>query len=214
MKGRSPHNKPSIRKTDVYRLLLKLGGEARWKDLKANLEELGWGPTTLKKTLDQMIEEGSVIKEARLGAKGPEAWYKVQIKDDDIWAPFKRALDKRKDVPMEQIRQSIRDKAQKLRGKEREAFLKAQMRKIVEMARDAVSAELYMLVRGAFKKLEEGKLLILFDYISDVVLKEEMKEYMQILLDYPGQSMEVLLDFLIIEEDKKEEVLRIEGLRK
>lgn len=214
MKGRSPYNKPSIRKTDVYRLLLKLGGEARWKDLKANLEELGWGPTTLKKTLDQMIEEGSVIKEARLGAKGPEAWYKVQIKDDDIWAPFKRALDERKDVPMEQIRQSIRDKAQKLRGKEREAFLKAQMQKIVEMARDAVSAELYMLVRGAFKKLEEGELLILFDYIFDVVLKEEMKEYMQILLDYPGQSMEVLLDFLIIEEDKKEEVLRIEGLRK
>ncbi len=47
MKGRSPWNKTDVRKRDAYGLLLKLGGEARWKDLKANLEELGWGPTTL-----------------------------------------------------------------------------------------------------------------------------------------------------------------------
>jgi len=214
MKGRSIWNNPSIRKRDIYRLLLKLNGEARWKDLKANLKDLGWGPTTLKQTLDDMVEEGSVIKEARLGAKGPEAWYRVQIKDDDIWAPFKRALDKEEAVSMEQIRQGIKDKAQKLTGKEREVFLKAEMRRIAEMTRDAVLAELYMAAKGAFKKMEKTKLLIIFDYLFDVVLKKHVKEYMKIFMDYPEQSMEVLLDFLITEEDKKEEALRAEGLRK
>ena len=52
MKGRSPLNRPSIRKTDVYKLLLNLGGEARWKDMEMKLKELGWGPTTLKQVLD------------------------------------------------------------------------------------------------------------------------------------------------------------------
>ena len=57
MRGRSPYNKPSVRIKEAHDLLLKLGGEARWKDLKANLKELGWGPTTLKQTLDQMIKK-------------------------------------------------------------------------------------------------------------------------------------------------------------
>ena len=59
MKGKSPFNKPSLRKTEVYKLLLKLGGEAQWKDLKDKLDKLGWGPTTLKQTLDEMVEEAT-----------------------------------------------------------------------------------------------------------------------------------------------------------
>ena len=56
MRGRSPFNKPSIRKDDLYRLLLENGGELRWKNLKEKVREtLHWGPTTLKETLDQLI---------------------------------------------------------------------------------------------------------------------------------------------------------------
>lgn len=93
MKGRNPLNRPSVRKTDVYKLLLNLGGEARWKDMELKLKDLGWGPTTLKQVLDEMVKDGSIIKEARLGVRGPEAWYSVVIKDDDIWEPVLKNID-------------------------------------------------------------------------------------------------------------------------
>ena len=58
MKGRSPSNIPGVKKKDLHNLLLELGGEARWKDLKNNARiTLHWGPTTLKQTLDQMVRE-------------------------------------------------------------------------------------------------------------------------------------------------------------
>jgi predicted transcriptional regulator len=81
MKGRSPWNRPSIKKQDAYKLLLQLGGKARWKDLEAHRSELGWGPTTLKQTLDELVKDGSVMKEARLAKSGgPEVWYHAEEK--------------------------------------------------------------------------------------------------------------------------------------
>jgi predicted ArsR family transcriptional regulator len=81
MKGRSPWNRPSIKKQDAYKLLLQLGGKARWKDLEAHRSRLGWGPTTLKQTLDELVKDGSVMKEARLAKSGgPEVWYHAEEK--------------------------------------------------------------------------------------------------------------------------------------
>ena len=77
MKGRSPFNRPSVKKADLYKLLLSLGGKARWKQLRGKLKDLTWGPTTLKKTLDQMVTEGKIKKEAVAGDKGPEVWYSL-----------------------------------------------------------------------------------------------------------------------------------------
>jgi predicted ArsR family transcriptional regulator len=80
MKGRSIWNRPPIKKHDAYRLLLELGGKARWKDLEAHRSELGWGPTTLKQTLDELVKDGSVMKEARLAKSGgPEVWYSAEV---------------------------------------------------------------------------------------------------------------------------------------
>ncbi len=103
MKGRSVWNRPPLKKIDAYNLLLDLGGEARWKDLKANLNKLGWGPTTLKQTMDELVEEGSVTKEARLGTSGPEVWYIATVKDVDpleelLGPPHKRELSRIKEA--------------------------------------------------------------------------------------------------------------------
>ena len=213
MRGRSPYNRPSIRRTELYKLLLDLGGEARWKELEANLKKLGWGPTTLKRTLDEMIEEGSIIKEARLGSKGPEAWYKVQIKDGDIWPPFKEALDKGNRASLQLVAQSIKEKAETLEGKERKAFLKVQMRKIVKMSSDVIPAFLYMMAKGALQKTRKRKLFAIFDYIFDAVLKNHLKEYAEVLMDYPEESLIAISELLIANKDKLEE-LRTDGLRK
>jgi len=196
MRGKSPFNKPQIRKTDVYRLLLKLGGEARWKDLKANLKQLGWGPTTLKQTLDDMVVEGSIIKEARLGAKGPEVWYKVRIPDEDIWKSFKERLERGETSP-KQLMESIRDKAQSLKGEERKIFLKAQMRKIAELMMECLLAHQYMYVRGICKKIAaKDKIDIIANYLFDTIFKKEVLEYGEILAQYPEESMEVILELL------------------
>ena len=145
MRGRSPFNKPPVRKTDVYRFLIKLGGEGRWKDLKAHLKEFGWGPTTLKRTLDEMIEEGSIYKEARLGRAGPEAWYITKVKDTDIWDAIKREY-----VPFEQLVLGIQNTLQELEGKqeEKEVFLKRQLQKLVRMPMDAYAALVFMVTGG------------------------------------------------------------------
>jgi DNA-binding HxlR family transcriptional regulator len=213
MKGKSPFNKPSVRKTDTYKLLMKLGGEARWRDLKANLKELGWGPTTLKQTLDEMVREGIVVKEAKLGQKGPEVWYKAKIKEEDIWGPFEKPFGKG-ETSINQLTQAIRTQAQTLRGEERELFLKRQMRKVAEIARDTLLAPLYIIVRGAYHKSERKELLTIFDYIYEAILKENMRQYAEILMDYPEHSMKALLELLITEESEREETLKTEGLRK
>jgi hypothetical protein len=195
MKGNSPWNKPSIRKTDVYRLLLDLGGEARWKDLKMHLDKLGWGPTTLKQTLDEMTKEGSVIKEARLGPKRPEAWYKVEIKDADIWKHLKRACQERDDAKVEQIVENAKKKMRELEGKEKELFIKSFLRSEVKLAESMYAALfLYLLL-----KLEEwGKdgVLRTFNYIFDTAFKDDTTDHLKILLEYPQYSVEVISDTL------------------
>lgn len=196
MRGKSPFNKPHIRKTDVYRLLLNLGGEARWKDLKANLKKLGWGPTTLKQTLDEMVMEGSIEKEARLGAKGPEVWYKVRIPDEDIWKPYKERLERGETSP-EQLKESIRDKAQSLKGEERKIFLKAQMRKIAALMTESLLAYQYMYLNGIYKNIAaKNKIDIIANYLFDTIFKEAIFEYGEILAQYPVESMEAILELM------------------
>lgn len=213
MKGRSPWNKTSVRKKDVYGLLLKFGGEARWKDLKANLKELGWGPTTLKQTLDQMVGEGSVVKEARLGEKGPEAWYRVQIKDGDIWEPLERAIAEEKETlpSMAEIADAIRKRLQLLEDKEREAFLRTEIRKIIDMARDVCAALFYMQARGA-KKMGKEESLSVFDYIFDLAFKKQIKEYIEICMEYPEHTM-VVVDSLLARLSLKESEQRLRNLK-
>ena len=242
MKGKSPWNKPSIKKTDMYQLLLDLGGEARWKDLKANLKKLGWGPTTLKQTLDEMIEEGSIIKEARLGPKGPEAWYSVVIKDYEIWEPLLKSIsdeisttaetlkttkEKKENVSMEeltqlineikdtsmaQVGQRIREKAEQLKAPEREVFLKRQMQKITQLALEELQALIYMEARAVWKSGREKSSFI--HSILSIIFNNHLEEYLKVLVAYPECTMEVLLDQMIKDKDKKEEALRAEGLKK
>lgn len=240
MRGKSPWNKLSIKKTDVYRLLLDLGGEARWRDLKANLKKLGWGPTTLKQTLDEMVEEGSIIKEARLGPKGPEAWYAVVIKDDEIWGTLLKSISREipvsteaievkeekyvtveelvqlvneiKDTSIEQVGQKIREKADQLKGAERKAFLKGQTRKIMQLALEELQASIYMEVRGVWKI---GREKISFHHpMLRAMFNQHLEEYLKVLIDYPEYTMEVLLDQMFKDEDKREEAMREEGLKK
>jgi len=189
MRGRSPFNRPPVRKTDVYRFLIKLGGEGRWKDLKAHLKEFGWGPTTLKRTLDEMIDEGSVYKEARLGRAGPEAWYIAKVKDTDIWDTTKR-----EHLSFEQLVVDIQNRLQELEGKpeEKEVFLKRQLQKIVRIPMDAYAALIYTVTGVA----EDGKTtkpetLRLFDYLYDTVLRNIAKEPLQFCLKYPEYTLEV-----------------------
>lgn len=240
MKGKSPWNKLSIKKTDVYRLLLDLGGEARWRDLKANLKKLGWGPTTLKQTLDEMVEEGSIIKEARLGPKGPEAWYAVVIKDDEIWGPLLKSISREmpvsteaievkeekyvtaeelvqlvneiKDTSIEQVGQKIREKADQLKGAERKVFLKGQTRKIMQLALEELQASIYMEVRGVWKISREK--ISFYHPMLRAMFNQHLEEYLKVLIDYPEYTMEVLLDQMFKDEDKREEAMREEGLKK
>jgi hypothetical protein len=76
MKETSEFYRPSPKEVDIYRLLLSFGGKARWKQLKGKIKGCR-GPTTLKKTLDQMISKRKIRKEAVAGAKGPEVWYSL-----------------------------------------------------------------------------------------------------------------------------------------
>ena len=196
MRGKSPFNKPQIRKTDVYRLLLKLGGDARWRDLKANLKQLGWGPTTLKQTLDEMVAEGSIVKEARLGAKGPEVWYKIRIPDEDIWKSFKERLERGETSP-EQLKKGIRDKAQSLKGEEKKIFLKAQMRKIAGIMMGSLLAYQYMIVNGIYRNIAaKNKIDVIANYLFDTVFKKEILEYGEILAEYPEESVEAILELM------------------
>ena len=204
MRGRSPFNKPPVRKTDVYRFLIKLGGEGRWKDLKAHLKEFGWGPTTLKRTLDEMIEEGSIYKEARLGRAGPEAWYITKVKDTDIWDAIKREY-----VPFEQLVLGIQNTLQELEGKqeEKEVFLKRQLQKLVRMPMDAYAALVFMVTGGVKNgKITRSESLRVFDYLYDTVLKNTAKEPLQFCLEYPQHALEVI-DQMLREAAEKEKHL-------
>ncbi|MGC8940409.1 MAG: hypothetical protein ACP5KU_07945, partial [Candidatus Bathyarchaeia archaeon] len=101
-----------------------------------------------------------------------------------------------------------------LKGQEREAFLKDQMLKIVEMVEGTVQVPLYIMVKGALHKSKREDLLAIYDYIFEVFVKEEIKKYAQILMDYPEQALESLLQLFVANKDEMEKVLKAEGLRK
>jgi DNA-binding HxlR family transcriptional regulator len=189
MRGRSPHNKPSVRKKEAYELLLKLDGEARWKDLKANLKELGWGPTTLKQTLDQLVEEKTIIREARLGTKGAEVWYRITtemdlLKPTIVWKPS---------IMLEAWIAQIRENVQQLDGKEREIFLRDHLHQIVYASMKFLVGHFLLTLRNAeVRRLNESETLLAFDYHFDYLVKQPDKLVLQFLLEYREYAMEVL----------------------
>ena len=213
MKGRRPWNKPSQRKADVYKLLVQTGGEARWKTLKAHLDELRLGPTTLKQTLDEMVAEESITKEARLGVEGAEVWYKIQVRTDEVWGQFQKGLDEgaaEKLVdPFPQLVKGIKEKAAKLEGAKKEAYVLEQMQKIVKLASESYLSFLGLYVRGA-QYTDKDKLDQAFDYFLRDVLVDETKAYLNILSEFPSLGLKAIHCFLIADEGKLEEVLRAE----
>ena len=213
MKGRSPWNKSSNRKADVYKLLVQMGGEARWKTLKAHLEELGLGPTTLKQTLDEMVTEKSITKEARLGAGGAEVWYKTQIKGS-FWERFANSLNK--DIkywfqdpqeygqqpkelinPLPSMIDDIRKQASALKEKERQCYLSEQLQKIVRMAAEEYVTFLYNFVSLAHSDGKNIMDQVFQYYISDILL-QQTKDFQNFLSEYPNESLQAIQDFLKI----------------
>ncbi|MCW3977560.1 MAG: hypothetical protein NWE77_06475 [Candidatus Bathyarchaeota archaeon] len=155
-----------------------------------------------------MVEEGSVIKEAKLGAKGPEAWYRVQTKDTDIWEPFEKALAEEKVPSTEQIAEGIHKRLKLLADKEKEVFLRTELRKILDMARDTCAALFYVQARSA-KKTDKEQSINVFEYIFDVVFKKQIKEYLQICLEYPETTM-IVVDSLLTGLPEKESRQRVQ----
>ena len=193
MKGRTVWNKPSIRKPQVYKLLLKLGGEARWKHLKANLKELGWGPTTLKRTLDEMVEEGSVIKEAVAGDRGPEIWYKVKIKDSALWKLFIEAFDEDRLPSLEEINQTIRNKMQELDKEERNIYLGQALRELVQNAQEEYVVGFCLAVNEMV--YNPKGFTTYFDALFDCI-KHETTKYLLAFLEYRQQAVGIAVDIL------------------
>jgi len=73
--GHYPFNRSHPRKGEIFAILSELGGKARWSHLLKRARERRMGPTTLKRLLDEMEEEGVIKVEARRGKRGPEVWY-------------------------------------------------------------------------------------------------------------------------------------------
>lgn len=203
MQGRSPFNKPSIRQNDIYQLmLLKMGGEARWKDLKEKARaELHWGPTTLKQTLDQLIEGKSIFKEARLGKKGgAEVWYRTAtqldlLKTNIVWKPslqFK-PLEPTEDM-IDKVIAYMREEAQKREGKEKEAFLRDYLHRVIfGLAMHSPAAQLLVALRTAeVHRLRKSEALQAFDLSFDYSVRRVDELLLELLLEYPEISMEVI----------------------
>lgn len=197
MRGRSPFNKPSVRKKELYELLLRLGGEARWKDLKANLKELGWGPTTLKQTLDQMIEGKAIIREARLGVKGAEVWYRT-ITERDLLIPtivWKPTIDiKGPEDPYARWIANIRETAKHLDGKEKEIFLRDNLHRLVfGVAMLSPVIQFLVALRSAeINNLKESETLLNFELGFDYSVKQPDLSLLKLLLEYREYGMEII----------------------
>jgi len=194
LKGRTVWNKPSIRKTDVYKLIVKLGGKARWTHLKAHLKELGWGPTTLKQTLDEMVNEGSIIKEAVAGDRGPEIWYRLPKRDSGVWRLFPETAERSACVPsFEEIKKTLEEKTKGLGRSEREVFLRDALRELVETA-----AEIYtvMLCLGADELVHRRPGAVTYIDASFDIVKEATLEIMHAFLEYPEAGAGTVVDAL------------------
>jgi len=198
MKGRSPYNKPSIRESDLYGLLLKMGGEARWTDLKDKARvELHWGPTTLKQTLDQMIKGKSIIKTAKLGTKGAEVWYRTKtpfdlLKPIIVWKPTLQ-FEPHEDFITKFVA-NIREKAQKLEGKEKEDFLRGHLHGAV-FGFTMASHWTYLLesLRTAeVQKLEKSEALQVSGLSYDFSVRRVDEILLELLLEYREYSMEII----------------------
>ena len=50
-------------------------------------------------------------------------------------------------------------------------------------------------------------------FMLSTIFNKHIEEYLKILNSYPKYAMEVLLEQMIKDEDRREEVLRAEGLR-
>jgi hypothetical protein len=208
MKGRSPFNKPSKRKAEIYQLIVKVGGEARWKTLKAHLEELRLGPTTLKQALDEMVKEQSLTKEARLGPDGAEVWYKLDPSVDE-WSTRNPDRTSENAEYVQEMFDETKKKAAKLEGKEKDDYLQAQMRKIVNVASEDYIEFIGSFVRAA-QFNDKAKLFQIFDYYFFYVLINDTRIFQNILSDYPSIGLKAIQSFLIKDKVKLEKVMRAE----
>jgi len=194
LKGRTVWNKPSIRKTDVYKLIVRLGGKARWTHLKAHLKELGWGPTTLKQTLDEMVNEGSIMKEAVAGDKGPEIWYSLPKRNSGIWELFHEIAEKSSRVPsFEEMKKALEQKAEGLGKHEREVFLRNALRELVETAAEMYTVSFCL---GADELVHKRPGAVTYIDASLDIVKEATLEIMHLFLEYPEAGRGAVFDAL------------------
>ena len=194
MKGRTVWNKLSIRKTDVYKLLVKLGGRARWSHLKARLKELGWGPTTLKRTLDDMVREGSVVKEAVAGDRGPEVWYKVKIVDSEEGKTFVEIFELERIEPsIQEMRRAIRVKVENLDKEARQIFLFSLFREFVGDLSELCKVAFCLGINELIHRPESADVAV--DWVFEI-LKEKMKDSMYFVADYPDVGVQFVVSFL------------------
>jgi hypothetical protein len=194
MKGRSPWNRPSVRKTEAYTLLMKLGGNARWRDLKSHLAELGWGPTTLKRTLDEMLIEGTITKEARLGEKGPEAWYTTRTGYKAYYEPHEIIVSSRTG-DLDQMMKNLQKRL--MESKHDNALLKTRLEEIVKMAGNTLTELFYLDARHTFETNTRSERF--FDLMYEGMAENQIRMFLQVCLEYPKHMMEVCESLL---EDK------------
>ena len=185
MRGRPV--KDSSRKWAVFALLIQLGGEARWKTLKAKLNELGWSPNTLKQTLDAMEKDGDVTVSALRGLKGPEVWYSLTLKDDETWnrilnIPFKKHVEK------------ARLALARLEGQPEKR--RTYFRWTVFQLTAWLQFSQVLAIKRAIKEKSFNNTCKLFTYIYEATLKECALDFMKLLFDHPELSADVADDLV------------------
>jgi DNA-binding MarR family transcriptional regulator len=166
---------------------MKLSGEARWKTLKAHLKELGWGPTTLKRILDEMVEEGSVRREARLSDKGAEVWYVLTLRKPELWVDkFFETLEK---PTFNQQAAEIRERLEQLQGtpEEQKAYFSRSLSKLLKVLLE----EQIAFMRACLEEEPEQATMI-YSYFHDVISTEHMAEILELCFNYREYACERL----------------------
>jgi len=115
-----------------------------------------------------------------------------------------------KDSSVQQVGENIKLRAQQLEGVKRDVFLKAQMRKFAQLALEEMQALIYMEARSSRVSKEK---LSYVHFMLSTIFNQDLEEYLKVLTDYPELTMEVLLEQMIRDENKREEALQAEGLR-
>jgi len=212
MKGRTVWNKPKNRNPEIYKLLIQTGGEARWKTLKAHLDELHLGPTTLKQALDEMVKEQSITKEARLGTDGAEVWYKIPQTLDEVWINFQKNASLKNPNSLELLHKDIKEKASRLKGKEKSDYIQTQMQEVVKNARDSYISFMSIYLRGA-KYGDIAQMNHAYDYVLSDVLVKETKSFQKILAEYPDFGLRAIYSYLLKDKTKLDELMQTEEER-